>query len=345
MDHRSVRVLITSPLEPELVARIAATDPRLEVIYPTELIPVPRYPADHALPKPQNLDELESWRSLLAEAEVLFDFGPASLVDELSRWPHLRWIQATSAGVGQFAVRTGLTGSRVVVTTASGVHARPMAEFALMAMLMFGKGAFRMLADQRAHRWRRYAGEELAGKLVGIVGVGRIGREVARLARVLDAQVIGTVRSVEGRRAEDLYLDRVLPTAQIDEMLGDLDFLVLSCPHTPETEGLIDARRLAALKPGAVLINIARGAVVDEPALIAALQSGHLAGAALDVFAREPLPEESPLWEMSNVLVSPHSASTAGTENVRIIDLFCDNLHRYLDGGPLRNVLDNDLLY
>ena len=345
MDRREVRVLVTTPLEPELVAQIAATDPRLDVIYPAELIPTPRYHADHALPKPRDPDELESWRSLLAAAEVLFDFGPAPLVDELPGWPRLRWIQATSAGVGQFAVSTGLTGSKVIVTTASGVHARPMAEFALMAMLMFGKGAFRMLADQRAHRWRRYAGEELAGKLVGIVGVGRIGREVARLARALDARVVGTVRSVEGRSAEDLYLDRLLPTARIDEMLDDLDFLVLSCPHTLETDGLIDARRLAALKPGAVLINIARGAVVDEPALIAALQSGHLAGAALDVFAREPLPEESPLWEMHNVLVSPHSASTAGTENARIVDLFCDNLRRYLEDRPLRNVLDNELLY
>ncbi|MGH2346810.1 MAG: D-2-hydroxyacid dehydrogenase [Chloroflexota bacterium] len=214
-----------------------------------------------------------------------------------------------------------------------------------MAMLMFGKGAFRMLADQRAHRWERYAGEELAGKVAGIVGVGRIGREAARLARGLDARVVGTVRSVEGRTAEDLFLDRLVPTAELDAVLGELDFLILTCPHTPETEGLISAERLAMLKPGAVLINLARGAIVDEPALIAALQSGKLGGAALDVAAQEPLPPESPLWDMPNVLISPHSASTAISENGKITDLFRDNLHRYLEGRPLRNVLDYALLY
>jgi phosphoglycerate dehydrogenase-like enzyme len=220
-----------------------------------------------------------------------------------------------------------------------------MAEFALMAMLMFGKGAFGMIADQRAHRWQRYAGEELAGKVVGIAGVGAIGREVARVARSLDASVVGTVRSVDGRVAADLSLDRLLPTECIDEMLGDLDFLVLSCPHTPETEGLIDARRLALLKPRAVLINLARGAIVDEEALIVALREGRLGGAALDVAAHEPLPPESPLWDMPNVLISPHSASTAVSENAKIAALFCVNLRAYLDGLPLKNVLNGTLLY
>jgi glyoxylate/hydroxypyruvate reductase A len=345
MDQERVRVLITSPLEAEFTARIAAVDSRLEVTYPSELIPHMRYPADHAAPNPQSAKDIAAWRSLLDSAEVLFDFGPRPLQTELAAWPKLRWIQATSAGVGQFAARIGLGGNRIVVTTASGVHARPLAEFTLMAMLMFGKGAFGMLADQRAHRWERYAGEDLAGKVVGIVGVGRIGREVARVVRGLDARTVGTVREIGDRRAEDLNLDRLLSTADLDRILGDLDFLVLTCPHTPETEGLISAERLARLKPSAVLINLARGAIVDEPAMIAALRTGRLAGAALDVVAKEPLAPDSPLWDMPNVLISPHSASTTSSENGKITDLFCDNLRRYLDGRPLRNVLNYELLY
>jgi phosphoglycerate dehydrogenase-like enzyme len=345
MNQRRVRILITTPLEPDLLVQVAGIDPRLEVIYPAELIAVPRYPADHTLPRADTPDLQERWRALLMTAEVLFDFGPATLAQELPEWPALRWIQATSAGVGQFAARSGLTASRVVVTTASGVHARPVAEFVLMAMLMFGKGAFRLAEDQRAHRWERYAGDELAGKVVGIVGVGRIGREVARIVRLLDAQVIGTVRDPHGRSADDLYLDRLLPTERLDDLLPLVDYLVLCVPQTPETVGMLSAGRLALLRREAVLINVARGAIVDEPALIAALHAGRLRGAALDVFAREPLPPESPLWDMSQVLVSPHSASTAPSENGKIVALFCDNLRRYLDGRPLRNVLDRTLLY
>ena len=345
MNQGRVRVVITSPLESEFVERISTVDSRLEVVYPSGLIPLMRYPADHAAPNPRDPEELAAWRSLLEPAEALFDFGPRPLQSELAALPHLRWIQATSAGVGQFALRIGLNSSRIIVTTASGVHARPLAEFTLMAMLMFGKGAFGMLADQKAHHWQRYAGEELAGKVVGIVGVGRIGREVARVARCLDAYVVGMVRSVGTRTAEELHLDRLVPIADLDGLLPELDFLVLSCPHTPETEGLINAGRLAKLKSRAVLINLARGAIVDESAMIAALQAGKLAGAALDVLAKEPPGPDSPLWDMPNVLISPHSASTTTSENGKITDLFCDNLRRYLEGRPLRNVLNYALLY
>ncbi len=340
-----MRILITTWLPPDLVQRIAAVDTRLEVLYPQHLIAEPRYMGDHTLPVADTPALQQQWRDLLASAEILFDFGPALMTGELAGWPSLRWIQASSAGVGQFARRVGLTNSRIVVTTASGIHARPLAEFVLMAILMFTKEAFRLAADQRAHRWERYASDEVAGKLVGLIGVGRIGREIARLARVLDAKVIGTVRDPGGRRAEDLYLDALLPAERADEVIECADYLVLCSPHTPETDGLLNASRLARMKRDAVLINIARGALVDEPALIAALREERLRGAALDVFAREPLPPDSPLWDMPNVLICPHSASTAFSENTRLVDLFCDNLRRYLDGQPLRNVLDYTLLY
>ena len=345
MEQRNVRVVITSPLEDALVEAIAATDPRLDVIYPADLITPPSYPADHGLPRAETEEQREQWRQLLTGAEVLFDFGPPTMANQLAAYPRLRWIQATSAGVGQFAARIGLTRSEVIVTTASGVHARPIAEFVLMAILMFVKDAFSLAEDQHAHRWRRYATDELAGKMVTIVGAGRIGGEIARAARTFDARVAGTVRTLNGRSAQDLFLDLLLPNDRLDDLLPETDFLVLCCPHTPETEGLISAARLAMLKPAAVLINVARGAIVDEPALIEALRMGRLRGAALDVFAREPLPPDNPLWDMPNVLICPHSASTATTENGKIVDLFCDNLCRYLDGRPLRNVLNKELLY
>jgi phosphoglycerate dehydrogenase-like enzyme len=340
-----VRLVITSPLEQELVDAIRSTDERLDVVHEPELIAAPRYASDHALPSLNAPGARERWDALLDEAEVLFDFGPLELAPTLASRPKLRWIQATSAGVGQLADRVGLTSSDVAVTTASGVHARPLAEFALLAMLMAGKDVLRLGREQREHRWERFAGEEVAGKTVCVVGLGKIGREVARLARALDARTIGTVRELGNRRPEDLHVERVETTERLDALLPETDVLVLAVPHTPLTRRLIDARRLALLKPGALLVNIARGDVVDEEALIDALRSGRLGAAALDVFEREPLPPDSPLWDLPNVFVSPHSASTVAAENGRIVGLFRENIRRYLDGRPLLNLLDKELLY
>ncbi len=337
--------MITSPLSDEHVAAIRATDKRLDVVHEPELLAPTHFASDHPLPSLDGAGARERWDALLDEAEVLFDFGPLELAPALASRPRLRWIQATSAGVGKLAERVGLTESSVAVTTASGVHARPLAEFALLGMLMFGKDALRLGRDQREHRWERYAGEEVAGKTVCVVGLGEIGREVARLARALDARVVGTVRELGDRDAGDLGVERLEPTERLDELLPETDVLVLAVPHTALTHRLLDARRLALLKPGAILVNVARGDVVDEAALIEALQSGQLRGAALDVFEREPLPPESPLWDLPNVFVSPHSASTVAAENGRIVELFQENIRRYLDGRPLLNLLDKELLY
>jgi len=342
---KRIKVVVTSPLEDDLVDAIRATDDRLDVVYERELLEPTRYASDHPLPTVKDADARARWDALLDEAEIMFDFGPLELTPTLASRPQLRWIQSTSAGVGRLAERIGLTESSVIVTTASGVHARPLAEFALLGMLMFGKDVLRLSREQHEHHWERYAGEEVAGKTVCVVGLGKIGREVARLARALDARTVGTVRDVGGRTPEDLFVEQLLPTERIDELLPEADVLVLSCPHTPLTHHLLDARRLALLKPGAILVNIARGDVVDEPALIEALRSGRLRGAALDVFEQEPLPDDNPLWDLPNVFVSPHSASTVGAENERISALFIENLRRYLAGDPLLNVLDKELFY
>jgi glyoxylate/hydroxypyruvate reductase len=346
MRVERVRVVITSPLSPENVAAIAAVDPRLDVVYEADLIPAPEYPSAHPLPTLDAPDAERRWVELLEGAEILFDFGPLAIADRLSTWPKLRWIQATSAGVGQFAQRVGLTERPdIVITTASGVHARPLAEFAVLAMLLFGKDVLGYQAEQRQHVWRRHAGEEMTGKVVAVVGAGRIGREAARLLRALDAHVIGVVRTLRDRTPADVHADEIAEVGDLDAILPRLDAVILATPHTSETEALLDARRIALLPERAIVVNIARGNVLDEAALAEALAAGRLRGAALDVFTTEPPPDSSPFWDLPNVLVSPHSASTVADENDRIVEIFCENLRAYLDGRPLRNVLNPDLLY
>ena len=341
-----IRVLITTPLDPAHVEAIAGVDPRLDVVYEDALIARPGFPSAHPLPDADDPAARAGWEELLAGAEVMLDVGPLVLADRLTALPRLRWIQATSAGVGELVRRLGIPARRdLVVTTASGVHARPLAEFVLLAVLMFTKDVWRLQDDQREHRWRRHASDEVRAKVVGIVGAGRIGREAARLLRQLDAHVIAVVRSPGGRTAADISADELLGIADLDGMLPRLDALVIVTPLTAETHRLIDARRMGLLPRRAIVVNIGRGDVVDEPALIEALAGGRLRGAALDVFQTEPLPPESPLWDMPNVLVCPHSAATVAAENDRIVELFCDNLGRYLSGRALRNVLDPDLLY
>jgi phosphoglycerate dehydrogenase-like enzyme len=343
MDQSSaaLTLLITSWLEPELVERIRAVDSRVNVVYRPDLLRPPRYPADHHGEPVERTPEQEAqWRGLLARADILFDFDPTHRDDlpELAR--RVRWIQATSAGIGQFVKRQRYAERmpHTVFTTASGVHAKPLAEFAAMAMLMHSRRLLHMVDAQGRREWKRFAGTDLDGRTLLVVGLGSIGREVARLARAMGMEVLGVRRSPGGE--EGVYgpeaLTKLLPRA---------DFVVLVMPHTDETDGMMGGDELAAMKQGSVLINIGRGSLVDEGALVDALRSGHLGGAYLDVFATEPLPDDSPLWDMPNVLVSPHSGSTSDRENRRITELFCENLRRYLEGRPLKNVLDPARLY
>lgn len=337
-EKQSYNLLIASYLEPEHIERIRQVSERLNVIYEPTLIPSPRYAADHT-GNPLNLtpEQDARWRSLLSQADILFDFDYSHRQDLPELAPNVRWIQATSAGIGQFVKRYGLDQRmpHTLFTTASGVHARPLAEFCLMAMMVHNKGLTRMMNDQQQKRWERYAGTDLDGRTVALVGLGRIGSEISRLARAMGMRVIGT-----DLQPNSQAVDRFYDLEHLNEMLPEADVVILTVPHTPQTEKMIGAAQFRWMKPGVFFINIARGNVVDELALIEALQSGHLSGAALDVFTQEPLEPESPLWEMPNVLISPHSASTSDRENERITDLFCDNLSRYLKGETLRNVLN-----
>ncbi len=347
MDRHAHTLLIASYLEPEHVERIRAVDARLDVVYEPELLPTARYAGDHYNRIERTPEQEVRWRALLARAEILFDFDHSNFQDLPDLAPNVRWVQCTSAGIGQAVRRYGYDTRmpQAIFTTASGVHAAPLAEFCIMAMLMHNKGAARMFRAQQHSDWERYAGTDLRGRTLAIVGVGRIGGELARLAQAFGMTVIGVKRSVAGANPVALHLDELYPPAELRTVLRRAEYLVLVAPHTDETDQLIGAAELALLPRGAFFINIGRGATVDEPALVEALQSGHLGGAALDVFAEEPLPPDSPLWSIPSVLVSPHSGSTTDRENARITELFCDNLRRYLAGEPLLNVLDIERLY
>ncbi len=346
-DQPRYTILIASYLEPEYVARIRAVSPRVDVAYAPELLAPPRYHADHYNLITRTPEQEAHWRELLGQADILFDFDYSHREDLPELAPQLRWIQSSSAGIGQF-IRSAAYDRRLpntIFTTGSGVHARPLADFCLMSMLVFAKGLNRIIANQRRKHWERYAGSELGGHTLGIIGAGKIGAEVARMAQFMGMTVLGVKRTVTGIDPAALHLDELYAPYRLHELLRRAEYLVLITPHTDETEHMIGAAELALLPAGAVLINIGRGALIDEPALIAALQSGQLGGAALDVFDTEPLPQESPLWDMPNVLVSPHSGSTSDHENERLTELFCENLRRFLASERLLNVLNMETLY
>jgi phosphoglycerate dehydrogenase-like enzyme len=346
-DQPTYTIMIASYLEPEYVARIRAVSPRLRVIYEPELMAPPRYHGDHYNVIARTPEQEARWRELLGQADIQFDLDPTHREDLPNLAPQLRWLQCSSAGIGQFIRRAGYDRRlpNTIFTTGSGVHARPLADFCLMAMLVFAKGLDRIIANQRRRHWERYAGRERRGRTLAIVGVGKIGLEVARMAQYMGMTVLGIKRTVAGIEPAALHLHELYAPDGLPNVLRRAEYLVLIAPHTEETEHMIGAAELALLPHGAVLINIGRGALVDETALVAALESGQLGGAALDVFAEEPLPEASPLWDMPNVLISPHSGSTSDHENERLTDLFCENLRRFLAGQPLLNVLNLETLY
>lgn len=345
-------VFIASHMEETLARRIRAAAPAgIEVIHDGDLHAPPRYREDHVgrADFARTPEQEARWRAHLSRATILWDF-PAKDAEGrpgITHAPNVRWVQTTSAGVGQMVARLGPLAADILVTTASGVHAGPLAEFVFMALLAHVKELDRLRAEQRQHLWKRYCAETLAGKTIAIVGAGKIGARVGRIARAFDMRAVGVVARPSPARAAEMGLDELRGQDDLREVLAHADVVVLATPHTPATDKLIDAAALAAMRPGVVLVNVARGAVVDEPALIEALRSGHVAFAALDVAAVEPLPADSPLWDMPNVLISPHSASTVAGESEAIAEIFIHNLAAWREGrlGDMRNVLDKARMY
>ncbi len=342
---KKVPVLIASWLDQRHADRIATAEPdRIELMYEPELLPTTRYEADHHGPPRVLSDEKrERWRDCLSRAEVMFEFDWERPQDLIRRAPRLRWVQSTSSGIGPLVQRLGLAGSSLMITNAAGIHAQPLAEFVLFAALYFAKDMPRMSAWKSERHWERFCGQEVAGSRMTLLGLGRVGSRIAELSSAFGIEVTGYRRSVGGEAPA--HVARLVDAAGLDAALPVTDLLVIAVPDTAETRNLIDRRRLELLPASAVVVNVGRGAVLDQEALIELLRSGRLRGAALDVFAKEPLCPTSPLWTMPNVIISPHSASTVVQENDRLVDLFIENLHSYLDGRPLTNVFDQRRRY
>jgi phosphoglycerate dehydrogenase-like enzyme len=274
-------------------------------------------------------------RAALEEAEILFlnDFR-SSLLREVGPGG-LRWIHTSSIGVDAL-LTDEIVHSDIVVSNSRGVCERPIAEWILGVLLVFTKDLRRTIELQQERRWLHRETEPLLGREVLVVGPGPVGRETTLLLRAAGMEV--TIVGRTGR--EDAALGKIHPFAELDRRLGEVDDVVLTLPLTEETRGLFDASRLARMRPGARLVNVGRGAVVVERDLLAAVDSGQLGGAALDVFEQEPLPSDSPLWARSNILVSPHASGDLIGWRGRVVGCFAENLRRWKAGQPLRDVVD-----
>jgi phosphoglycerate dehydrogenase-like enzyme len=285
----------------------------------------------------------------------------------LVRAPQLAWVHSATSGV-EGALTPAALERGVVVTNARGVFSRPIAEYVLMMILSVSRRLPQLLELQQERTWQPLEGAELRDVTVGIVGLGSIGRAVGALATAFGCRVVAVRRSGRGgsgaapggapdtAAAEDAsvatadgrdersfgeaMLDRVGGPDTLPELLGESDFIVLAAPLTPETESMINDETLAMVKPGAWLINVARGRLIDERALLRALREGPLGGAVLDTFRDEPLPPTSPFYDLDNVIVTPHTAWSSGRVLDRSVELFCDNLRRFAAGEPLLNVVD-----
>ncbi|MEI7744971.1 MAG: D-2-hydroxyacid dehydrogenase [Chloroflexota bacterium] len=281
---------------------------------------------------------------------------PAELFDRiLARAPDLRWVHSATAGVER--VLTPASRSRgLVITNARGVFSRPVAEYVMLMILAVSRRLPSLLELQAERTWQPLESRELRDVTVGIVGLGSIGRAVGALATAFGCRVIATRKRPEaGAHASDgagdepylgsVMLDRVLAPEHLPELLAESDFVVLAAPLTGDTVGLIGDVAIAHMKPGAWVVNVARGELVDERTLARALREGRLGGAVLDTFREEPLPQTSPLYDLPNVILTPHTSWSSTRVLDRSVDLFCENLRRYAAGEPLVNVVDPEAGY
>lgn len=331
MTEDRINVLVAMDFSDEIMEQLRGISPRLHI--------------ERHFPKVPD--------SAYAEAEVMYT---GSHFPEPEQAPRLRWIQSHAAGSNHFLDRSIVQAEDVEITTASGIHATPMAEYCLAMMLAF---AYRLPAHRRAQDRAEWDHDSppalpLRGQTVGIVGYGSIGRELGRITDQLGMVVVATKRDLRQTSSDEKYVElglgdedasipmRLYPPQAIASMVEVCDFVVLTTPLTDETYHLVDEAVFEAMKPSAILINVGRGAVVDEAALISALAAQKIAGAALDVTEKEPLPASSPLWQMDNVIITPHVSGKNQRYHERAAALFAENLERYVSNRPLLNKLNRE---
>ncbi|MBO9625255.1 MAG: D-2-hydroxyacid dehydrogenase [Microbacterium sp.] len=349
-NEKLLRVVAAVPLAEELCRLIEELEPRVQVVRDHSLTHPMRGPADWS-GDPGHVRTAEQQRAfddMVDSADALFgipDVDPAALARTVAANPRLRWVMTTAAGGGSQVKAAGLERAdldRIVFTTSAGVHGGPLAEFAVFGVMAGAKGLPRLLADQRERTWpERWEMRQLDEMTVLVVGLGGIGAECARRFHALGARVWGTTRSGEPVDG----VDRLIPLDSLVDAVAEVDAIVVTLPGTAQTHHLIDAEVFAAAKPGTVLASVGRGTVIDESALLPALEDGRIAFAALDVFENEPLAQDSPLWSHPRVLVSPHTAALSSKEEERIARRFAENAARLLDGEPLRAQVDTVEFY
>lgn len=310
-----MKLLINSKISEQHIEKIKVGFPSVEVVH---------------------TEDPQEAATLVQDAEVLITWW-SNFDPEYFSSPKLRWIHSLAAGVDCFLHSPILEG-KVLLTNSSGIHGIPMSEHAFAMMLSFSRGLHRYSRYQMEGRWQRDVHlTELRGKTLGIIGLGGIGREVARLGNAFGMRVIA-VKRTPGSPPEGV--NRVVSLEGLEMVLKDSDYLVVTVPLTQETQGLIGAKQLEMMKSTAILINMARGEVVDEVALATALAENTIAGAGLDVFETEPLPSDSPLWQLENCIITPHCAAVSPQYMTRATDLFCRNLDAYLKGEALPTQVD-----
>lgn len=348
--NESLRAVVAVPLKEELCLLIERLEPRIELVRTARLTHPMRGPADWS-GDPDHVrtaQEQAEFDALVDSAEALFgipDVDPTALARTVAANPRLRWVMTTAAGGGGQVKVADLDREaleRVVFTTSAGVHGGPLAEFAVFGVMAGAKDLPRLARQQAERAWTdRWEMRQIDEMTVLVVGLGGIGAECARRFHALGAEVWGTTRSGEPVDG----VDRLIPLDELVSAVRDVDAIVVTLPGTEQTSHLIDERVLAAVKPGAILASVGRGTVIDETALLAALDDGRVSFAALDVFEVEPLPEDSPLWRHPSVLVSPHTAALSSKEEERIARRFAENATRLLDGQPMRAVVDTVEFY
>lgn len=311
-----MRIVVNAKISPEHVDKIKMGFPKIEVV--------------------ETDGDMEKAAASINGAEVLISWW-SNFKPEFLESPSLRWVHALSAGVDGFLHPPVMEG-KIILTNSSGIHGIPMAEHTFAMMLSFSRGLHTFGGYQQEKHWNREVRlGELRGKTLGVVGLGSIGQEIARLGAAFGMRVLG-VKKNPGSPPEGV--NRVVSLEGMDMVLKESDYIVLTVPLTPSTHGLIGIKQLEMMKTSAILINMARGEVVDEAALTSALASGQIAGAGLDVFEEEPLSQDSPLWDLKNCIITPHVAALSPQYMARATDLFCRNLDAYIKGESLPTRVD-----
>lgn len=338
----TLRMVLATPLPEELCVQLEQEAPGVELVRDHSLLPPMRHPGDHdGDPSFRRTPEQQAaFDALVDSAEALYgipDVSPAALARTVAANPRLRWVQTMAAGGAAQVAAAGLpegTLDRIAFTTSAGVHGGTLAEFALLGVLAGAKDVPRLQAYQRERVWApRWAMGQVHEQTVLVVGLGSIGRDCARLLSAVGARVIGANRSV----VEVPGVERVVGLDEVVDVAGQVDAIIVTLPGAAATFGLVGDAVLAAARHGVTVVNVGRGTVIDEDALVRALDSGRVGLAALDVVANEPLDSDSPLWAHPRVLLSPHTAALSHAEDRRIAELAADNARRLLSDQELRN--------